>query len=330
MGHWNNTSGYKAQRRVSWGTGATRAPPDTLTTEATLLIRSPTLSKRPAGFGRLPGPTKGGQSRGTALVLACRLDLPLLPGPPLASVPVLKPGAPAPSLPRARFPPRGARLTPSTLATSRLSFSSRRSRARIACCRLGSGSPVFLRTASSCRVRSGRGQRPASTQQSHGGHRDLQPRPLPPPSSRRGRSSVSGHPQAPQSPPSCPQTDPSASVPFQKGPQPPPCRPRTPPCTTRHEGPPRKTSCKTRPNPPWHPSPGPRVTPPASRPSSGPRRAGGSLTLSSGSLSAPALGTPPGSAIRCPEGRPPARRGRRALEMWPVHPWEVDFKFYLS
>lgn len=324
MGHWNNTSRYKAQRRVSWGRGATRAPPDTLTVEATLLIRSPTLGKRPAGFGRWPGPTKGGRSRGTALVLACRLDLPLLPGPPLASVPVLKPGAPAPSLTRARFPPRGARLTPSTLATSRPSFSNRRSRARIARCRLGSGSPVFLRTASSCRVRSGRGQRPASAQQSHGSHRDLQPRPLPPPRSRRGRSSVSRHPRTHRPAPK--PTLPPLSH-FQKGPQPPPCRPRTPPCTTRLVGPP--VSCKTRPHPPWHPSLGPRVTPPLqtilwSTESQGVPDTELWLAV------CPSSRHPPGSAIRCPEGRPPAMWGRGALEMWPVHPWELDFKFYLS
>lgn len=55
----------------------------------------------------------------------------------------------APPGPRPREP-----LTPSVRATSRLSFSSRRSRARRACCSPGSGCPLRLRTACSCSVRS--------------------------------------------------------------------------------------------------------------------------------------------------------------------------------
>lgn len=74
---------------------------------------------------------------------------------PLLLDPIHKRGSPAPLPAQA---PQGARLTPRARATSQLSFSRRRSRPRRTCCRLGSGNPLFLCTASSCKVRSGRGR----------------------------------------------------------------------------------------------------------------------------------------------------------------------------
>lgn len=130
--------------------------------------------------GWCPGARHPGEQRGTSLRATTRQGQGW-PPPPVALVPgglgiiadrpsscwghrpllpavLLHPsqcGAPAPGPTQT---PRGARLTPRARATSQLSFSSRRSRPRRARCRPGSGSPLFLRTASSCRVRSGRGQ----------------------------------------------------------------------------------------------------------------------------------------------------------------------------
>lgn len=76
---------------------------------------------------------------------------------PLLRDPQVPSGGPLPlsHLCPPRFaPPREARLTPRVRATSQLSFPSRRRRPRRACCSPGAGSPVFLLTASSCKVRS--------------------------------------------------------------------------------------------------------------------------------------------------------------------------------
>lgn len=183
--------------------------------------------------------------------------------------------SPCPFAHKARLLPGEAGLTPSTLATSRLSFSSRRSRARTVCCRPGSGSPVFLRTASSCKVRSGRGRRPAGPQRGHRRHRDPQPRPLPPPGFGRGRSGSSGHPRAPQNSPARLRPASATSFPFLKGPPAPALHPTARGATSETPGQAHHGTCPR----------GPGVMPRGSRPcparppsslSSGPRRARGS------------------------------------------------------